>query len=129
TASDGEGSATQTSAPVQIVPASLNVVLVKHKLQAQAGSKAIFELRGTNSGDFPQYGVTVCVKGPKRSRMALKMPKCREIESFEAEATQVEKFVLRPRPWARGAYPIRFTVKVHNYEIKPFKAKLVVRPG
>lgn len=127
TASSSEGSATQKSNTVEIDPASVNFKLARHKLRTRAGGKAVFKVWGTNYGDFPQYGVTICVKGPKRSRRALRMPKCREVTSYEAEATKVVKFALRPRPGARGTYPIRFTVKVRNYEIKPFKAKLVVR--
>lgn len=128
TASNSEGSATQKSNTVEIDPASVNLVLVKHRVRTRAGGKAVFKLRGANSGDFPKYGITICVKGPKRSRRALRMPKCREV-TFEAEATRVVKFALRPRPSARGAYPIRFTVKVRAYEIKPFKAKLIVGRG
>jgi hypothetical protein len=129
TASDGEGSATQASAKLEINPASVDLTLVKHKLRVRAGGKAILKLKGVNSGSFPQYGVSVCVKGPRRSRRALRLPKCREIESFESESTQIEKFVVRPRPWARGPYPIRFAVKVRSYELnKPFRAKLIVRP-
>ncbi len=82
-----------------------------------------------NGYQFPETAPTTeGSKGPKRSRRALRMPKCREVTSFEAEATRVVKFALRPRPWARGTYPVRFTVKVRAYEIKPFRAKLVVRP-
>jgi hypothetical protein len=141
TASNQNGSATQTSAPFQVAgpppppPARLKVAVRPGKARARAGKKAArFKVWVTNFGGLPATGVRVCVRKPqkpkkakRRARKALKAPKCRKLGTIAPGATRSK---VRVNVWARrrarGTYRLRFVLRGGG-GAKPVTRKLVAK--
>jgi 6-phosphogluconolactonase (cycloisomerase 2 family) len=143
TASNQNGSATQTSAQFQVAaplvpvaqPARLKMAVRPKRARARAGKKAAkYKVWVTNFGGLPATGVRVCVrkqqkpkKAKRRARKALKAPKCRKLGTIAPGATRSK---VRVNVWARrrarGTYRLRFVVRGGG-GAKPVTRKLVAK--
>jgi DNA-binding beta-propeller fold protein YncE len=126
TATNHNGSATQTSHSVDLAPATLAVSLRKHKARTKAGHAGVFSLVATNTGDFAASGAKLCVKEPKKTRKAVKTPKCRTF-GVAAHGTTTLKLRLKAKNNAGGAYKATFLLR-GAFLATPIKAKLQVKP-
>ena len=126
TGSNQNGSATQTSASVQVRAGKLKLVLRKHKARTKAGHAATFGLLATNTGDLPVSGARLCVKEPKKARKAVKAPKCHSLGKVAAGKKRHLKVRLKALGSAEGAYKVTFLVRGKG-KGKPVKANLLVK--
>jgi hypothetical protein len=127
TGSNQDGSATQTSSAVSLVAGKLKLALKKHKARTTAAKAATFGLVATNSGDFPVKGAQLCVKEPKKTREAVKAPKCHPLGTIAAYKKRPLKVRLKALDSADGTYKVTFLLR-GNGGAKPVKAKLLVKP-
>ncbi len=128
TGSNQNGSVTQTSSPVSLVAGALNVKLRKRKLKSKVGKPATFRLVVSNSGDFALTKLSLCVKEPKKTRKAVKTPKCHQSGSIAAGKSRVLKARLKGMGSANGLYKATFLVRAKGLKAKRAAAKLVVKP-
>jgi hypothetical protein len=128
TGSNHNGSVTQTSSSVPLVAGALKVKLRKRKLKSKVGKPATFKLVVTNSGDFALTKLSLCVKEPKKTRKAVKTPKCHKSGSVAAGGSRVLKARLKGKRSAKGLYKATFLVRAEGIKAKRAKAKLVVKP-
>lgn len=126
TGSNQNGSATQTSGSVTLLAGGLKLALKKHKARAKAGHAGVFAFVATNPGDFAVSGSTLCVKVSKKTRKAVKTPKCR-VFGVGAHATTTLKLRLKAKKNAAGLYKATFVVG-GSVAATPIKAKLQVKP-
>jgi len=126
TGSNQNGSVTQTSNSIKLKAGKLKLGLKKHKAQTKAGKQGLFKLIVRNSGDFAVKGARLCVKAPKKTRKAVKKPKCRKF-GVGAHKKKTLKVRLKAKENAKGTYKVSFLVRGKG-ATKPVKAKLVVKP-
>jgi hypothetical protein len=110
TATNQLGSAAQTSAAATVKAAKLKLSVKKAK--AKAGGTAKFKIKAVNQGDLQLKSAKVCVKLPKKSKKALKAPKCKAIKKVKGKgnkSTTLKVKVLAGT--APGSYKLTFTVK------------------
>ncbi len=128
TGTNQNGSATQTSGPVELVAGKLKLSLRKHKATTKAAHVATFALVATNSGDFPVSGNRLCVKAPKSAKEAVKAPKCRSVGKIAAHKKRVLKVRVKALDPAEGTYKLTFVLRGKG-GARPVKAKLQVKPA
>ncbi len=127
TGSNQDGSATQTSAGVKLVPAALSLKIRKHNVKTKAGRPVTFGFLAVNSGDFPVSGARLCVKEAKKTAKEVKAPKCRSLGKIAAHKKRSVKLKLKADDSAEGAYKVTFLVRGKG-GAKPVRAKLLVTP-
>lgn len=127
TGSNHNGSATQTSGPVTLTAGKLHLSARKHKAKTKAGKAGAFALSLANSGDFPVTGARLCVKEPKKTKKAVKAPKCRSLGKVAAHKKRTLKVRLKAADDAAGIYNVTLLVRGSS-GVKPIKAKLQVKP-
>ncbi|HWP32843.1 MAG TPA: hypothetical protein VNL97_03750, partial [Solirubrobacterales bacterium] len=77
TATNQAGSASQTSAAINVKAAKLKLTV--KKATAKAGGTAKFKVKAVNQGDIKSKNAKVCVKVPKSAKGDLKAPKCKSL--------------------------------------------------
>ena len=127
TGSNQNGSVTQTSAGIKLVPGALTLKIRKHNVKAKAGKPATFGFLAVNSGDFPVSGARLCVKEGKSAKKDVKAPKCRSLGKIAAHKKRAVKLKLKADDSAEGAYKVTFLVRGKG-GAKPVRAKLLVKP-
>jgi DNA-binding beta-propeller fold protein YncE len=137
TATNHEGSATQSSSAFRVAPApqpvtpappKLTLKVLPHKGHAKAGKAATFKAIVRNVGGTPAQGARVCIQIPKKQRKALKAPKCRGLGAIAPGGKRVAKLRVHAKRWAHGAYKLAFRVRGAG-GAGPVTRKLVVRGG
>lgn len=127
TGSNQDGSATQTSAGVELNAGALTLKIRKHNVKTKAGRPATFGFLAVNSGDFPISGARLCAKEGKSAKEDVKVPKCRSLGTVAAGTKRSLKLRLKADDSAEGAYKVTFLVRGKG-GAKPVRAKLVVKP-
>jgi DNA-binding beta-propeller fold protein YncE len=110
TASNQAGSASQTSAAIQLNAATLKLT-VKKKARVKKGGVATFKVEAVNLGDVKSANSKVCVKVPKKAKKALKAPKCKKLGQLEGGGTSTAKLKFKVRKSARGTYKVTFQLR------------------
>jgi DNA-binding beta-propeller fold protein YncE len=123
TGANQAGSASQTSAAVNVKAAKLKLT-VKKAGKAQAGGVAKFTVKAVNQGDLKSKSARICVKVPKSARKAIKAPKCKKLSKLGGHGKGSAKLKVKLSASAAGTYRITFVVK--GVAGKPAKVKLQV---
>lgn len=123
TAANQAGSASQTSAPVNVKAAK--VKLTVKKATTHSGGLAKFKVKAVNQGDIKSKSARVCVKVPKSAKRDLKAPKCKSLGKLKGHGKRSATLKVKVGPSADGTYKLTFSVK--GAPGKPAKAKLLVR--
>jgi hypothetical protein len=123
TAANQVGSASQTSAVVNVKAAKLKLT-VKKKVKAKAGGVATFSVNAVNQGDITSKSARVCIKLPKSAKKALKAPKCKSLGKLKGRDKRPAKLKIKVGDSASGAYKVTFVVRGGSG--KSAKAKILV---
>lgn len=124
TAANQTGSASQTSAPVNVKAAKVKLT-TKKKAKVKAGGVATFKIKAVNQGDIKSKNARVCVKVPKKAAKALKAkPKCKSLGKVKGKGKDSAKLRIKVGGSAAGTYKVTFQVK--GSPGKAAKAKIVV---
>ncbi|MGN6276394.1 MAG: hypothetical protein ACTHNP_10785 [Solirubrobacterales bacterium] len=123
TATNQTGTATQTSAAVNVKAAKLKLS-TKKKAHAKPGQTVSFKLKAVNQGDLQSKNAKVCVKLPKSAKGALKAPKCKSLGKLQARGKKSATLKIKILSSAGGTYKVTFQVK--GTPGKAAKSKLIV---
>lgn len=124
TAVNQTGSASQTSAPINVKAAKVKLT-TKKKAKVKAGGVATFKVKGVNQGDLKSKNARVCVKVPKKAKGALKAkPKCKALGKVKGGGKDSAKLRIKVGQNAQGTYKVTFQVK--GSPGKAAKAKIIV---
>ncbi|MGN6814616.1 MAG: hypothetical protein ACTHK3_00805 [Solirubrobacterales bacterium] len=123
TATNQTGSASQTSAAVNVKAAKLKLS-TKKKAHAKPGQVVSFKLKATNQGDVQSKNAKVCVKLPKSAKGELKAPKCKSLGKLKGRGKKSATLKIKILPSAGGTYKVTFQVK--GAAGKPAKSKIIV---
>ncbi len=125
TATNQAGSATQTSAAVNVKAAKLKLT-TKKKAKADAGDVVKFKVKAVNQGDLAPKNAKLCVKLPKAAKDDLKAPKCKKLGQLKGHAKKSVTIKVKVKPGAdEGSDKLTFQVK--GAAGKAAKSKIVVR--
>ncbi len=117
------GSASQTSAAVQVKAAKIKLT-TKKKAKAEPGDLATFKVKAVNQGDLKPKNAKVCVKLPKAAKADLKAPKCKKLGPLKGRAKKTVTITVKVKPGADGTDKLTFQVK--GSAGKAAKSKIVV---
>jgi hypothetical protein len=125
TAANQAGSAVQSSPPLKVKPAKLQIKVTTRKVIAEPGGDGVFKLAITNKGGVPTKG-HLCAKAPKKAKQALETPKCAALGKVNAGKKRTAKLRVKVKPGA-GADSYKITFKVTGGSGKSStSAKLIV---
>ncbi len=111
TATNQTGSASQTSAPINVKAAKVKLT-TKKKAKVKAGGVATFKVKAVNQGDIKSKNAKVCVKVPNKAKGALKAkPKCKSLGKVKGKGKDSAKLKIKVGGSAGGTYKVTFQVK------------------
>jgi DNA-binding beta-propeller fold protein YncE len=110
TASNQAGSASQTSAAVNVKAAKVKLT-TKKKATTGPGGVAKFKLKAVNQGDLKAGGASVCVKVAKKDKSDLKAPKCKSLGGLKGRGKRAVTLKVKVGQSAGGTYPVTFLVR------------------
>jgi hypothetical protein len=110
TASNQAGSATQTSAAVNVKAAKVKLA-TKKKVTTGPGGLAKFKLSAVNQGDLKTGNARVCVKVAKKDQSDLKAPKCKSLGGLKGRGKRAVTLKVKVGQSAGGSYPVTFSVR------------------
>jgi DNA-binding beta-propeller fold protein YncE len=124
TAANQTGSATQTSAALNVKAAKVKLS-TKKKAKAGAGDLVTFKVKAINQGDVRSKKAKVCVKLPKAAKADLKAPKCKKLAKLNGRAKKTVTIKVKVKPGAdEGTDKLTFQIK--GTAGKAAKSKIVV---
>jgi hypothetical protein len=124
TATNQIGSATQTSAAVNVKAAKVKLT-TKKNAKAGAGKLVTFKVKAVNQGDLKAKNGKLCVKLPGSAKDDLKAPKCKKL-ALNGRAKRTVTVKIRVKGGAdEGTDKLTFQVK--GAAGKAAKSKIVVR--
>jgi hypothetical protein len=123
TAANQTGSATQTSAGLNVKAAKVKLT-TKKKAKVQPGGVATFKVKAVNQGDLKSKNAKVCVKLPKAAKGDLKAPKCKSLGKVKSRGKKTATLKINVGPSAGGSYKLTFQVR--GSAGKAAKATLIV---
>jgi hypothetical protein len=124
TAANQTGSASQTSAPINVKAAKVKLT-TKKKAKVKAGGVATFKIKAVNQGDIKSKKAKVCVKVPNKAKADLKAkPKCKSLGKVKGKGKDSAKLKIKVGGSASGTYKVTFQVK--GSAGKAAKAKIIV---
>lgn len=109
TATNQAGSASQTSAVINVKAAKIK--LSAKKATAQAGGVAKFKVKAFNQGDIKSKNAKVCVKVPKSAKGDLKPPKCKPLGKLKGRGKRTATLKIKVGSSAGGTYKVTFQVR------------------
>jgi DNA-binding beta-propeller fold protein YncE len=124
TAANQTGSASQTSAAINVKAAKVKLT-TKKKTTVKAGALATFKIKGVNQGDIQSGKARVCVKLPKSAKGILKAPKCKVLGKLKSRGKHGATLQIKVGKSAAGTYKVIFTV--HGSAGKSATAKILVK--
>jgi DNA-binding beta-propeller fold protein YncE len=110
TASNQAGSASQTSAAVNVKAAKVKLT-TKKKVTTGPGGLAKFKLNAVNQGDLKAGGARVCVKVAKKDKSDLKAPKCKSLGGLKGRGKRTATLKVKVGQGAAGTYKLTFLVR------------------
>jgi DNA-binding beta-propeller fold protein YncE len=110
TASNQAGSASQTSAAVNVKAAKVKLT-AKKKVDTHPGGVAKFKVKAVNQGDLKSGNARVCVKVAKKDNSDLKAPKCKSLGTFKGRGKRTATLKVKVGKSAGGSYPVIFSVR------------------
>lgn len=111
TATNGQGSAAQTSAGVAVNAANL-AVGAKKKAKAKPGKAAVFKITLSNGGDLATVPAKLCATLTKKAKKGLKAPKCANVAPIAAGGAGAATLRVKVKKSAKnGAYKLSLALK------------------
>lgn len=109
-ASNQAGSASQTSAAVNVKAAKVKLT-TKKKVSAAPGGVAKFKVKAVNQGDLKSGNARVCVKVAKKDKSDLKAPKCKSLGTLKGRGKRAATLKVKVGQGAGGTYKLSFSVR------------------
>ncbi|HET7484412.1 MAG TPA: hypothetical protein VFJ64_03460, partial [Solirubrobacterales bacterium] len=110
TASNQAGSASQTSAAVNVKAAKVKLT-TKKKATTGPGGVAKFKVKAVNQGDLKSKSARVCVKVAKKDKSDLKAPKCKSLGALKGRGKRTATLKVKVGRSAAGNYKLTFLVR------------------
>lgn len=126
TATNQAGSATQTSAAVNVTATKVKLS-TKKKGKGEPGDRIAFKVKAVNQGDIETRSSSkVCVKLPKASKADLKAPKCKKLGTLRGGTKKTLTIKVKVKSGAdEGTDKLTFQVK--GSAGKAAKSKIIVK--